>query len=88
MSKVKLLIEIDEPVYEALKIRAEKKEYPCCTENAYFIQMVLNGIPITDDCISREGLKKDLASYDREFAPDWVLNRIDNAPTYEKESKT
>ena len=35
------------------------------------------------DLISREALKKDLASYDREFAPDWVLNCIDNAPTVE-----
>lgn len=34
-----------------------------------------------NDLISREALKKEIASYDREFAPDWVLNRIDNAPT-------
>ena len=37
----------------------------------------------TGDLISREALKKDLASYDKEFAPDWVLNCIDNAPTVE-----
>lgn len=35
------------------------------------------------DLISREALKKDLASYDREFAPDWVLNLINNAPPVE-----
>ena len=33
--------------------------------------------------IDAEALKKDLASYDREFTPDWVLNCIDNAPTVE-----
>ena len=37
----------------------------------------------TGDLISREALKKDLASYDKEFAPDCVLNCIDNAPTVE-----
>ena len=88
MSKVKLLIEIDEPVYIALKMKAEQKEPVCCTENAYLIQMVLNGIPITDDCISRDALKKDIETYDRAFAPDWVISKINNAPTYEKESKT
>lgn len=36
-----------------------------------------------DDLISRKDLKKDLASYDKEFAPDWVLNCIDKAPTVE-----
>lgn len=44
-------------------------------------------IPITDDCISRDALKKDIETYDREFAPDWVISKIDNAPTYKKESK-
>lgn len=28
-----------------------------------------------------DALKEDLVSYDREFVPVWVLNRIDNAPT-------
>lgn len=35
------------------------------------------------DLISRKTLKEDLASYDKEFAPDWVLNCIDSAPTVE-----
>ena len=48
--------------------------------------IVINTIPqlhYKGDLISRSALKKDLASYDKEFAPDWVLNCIDNAPTGE-----
>lgn len=32
-----------------------------------------------------DALKEDLVSYDREFVPVWVLNRIDNAPTVDFE---
>lgn len=37
----------------------------------------------TGDCISRKALKEEIASYEREFAPDWVLNLINNAPPVE-----
>lgn len=84
MSKVKLLIEIDEHTIEEMNasllfsVRVQDE----------LAEVIKNGIPITDDCISRDALKKDIETYDRAFAPDWVISKIDNAPTYEKESKT
>ena len=59
MSKIKLVIEIDEPVYHSVLERVKRLEVPCCTENAYFMQAIANGTPITEgDLISRSALRK------------------------------
>lgn len=81
MSKIKLLIEVDEYIYELAKDRQDK--FPQLLNIA-----VANGIPYnpSDDCISREALKKDF-ELGHELGDmiyvGRVLDIIDNAPTVE-----
>ena len=86
MSKIKLLVEIDEEDYGDFcdwfeNIPSSVDGLPCI--KGKFNQALYDAKPYDDsgDLISREALKAAITSYAREFAPDWVLNLIDNAPT-------
>ena len=56
MSKVKLLIEIEEPVYSWIKNAFSGDE-----EKRFLLETIANGKVITDDCISRNALKNEYA---------------------------
>lgn len=88
--KVKLIIEVDEKYYEACK-DAVKDGFPSQLD-----EDIANGIPITDDCISRSALKSEIANLvvggekainNAGYGNFWIngLNSavrcIDNAPT-------
>ena len=83
-----LIIKIDDDIAKGIRGENECEVEPreiVRSFQATIADAIKNGTPVSTDgdLISREALKKDLASYDREFAPDWVLNCIDNAPTVE-----
>ena len=84
---MKLMIEIDEKRFEEIKqIANAQSELTEKTE----AQIIANGTPITDDCISREALKKVICDTDFDFG-DYYDNTeiireraceiIDNTPT-------
>ena len=62
--KIKLLVEVDKPVYHSVLERVKKLEVPCCTENAYYMQAIANGTPITEgDLISRSELLDSIQKF-------------------------
>ena len=92
MSKIKLVIEIDEEMYQFLK------ETNLPRQSIY--KTVANGTPITEgDMISREGMKKMVDGWlnmDKYYHPyskektiptDEVYDLIDNAPTVAERPK-
>ena len=83
MSKIKLLVEIDEDEYKIRKEMAKDGFDSAVT------QMIVNGTPYnpSGDCISREALKKEICvntpiSVDETWEQlyDSVVKAIDNAP--------
>ena len=88
---MKLIIEIPDKVVKAIQ-NGLNYRYDILTA-------IANGIPITDDMISREGMRKMVAGWllkDAYYHPyskgktiptDEVYDLIDNAPTYGKESE-
>ncbi len=88
--KVKRIIELEESIYKGITDgkKADKSVEPREIVRSFQVTIadaIADSNPYDDsgDLISREALKEDLVSYDREFVPVWVLNRIDNAPTVE-----
>ena len=77
MSKIKLVVEIDERIMKHIKA----KNVPL-SEFDDVCQAVENGTPITDDMISREALKKELHKYVG-LTPEDMEDIINNAPTVE-----
>lgn len=77
MSKIKLLVEIDENKYKQITEMPNTYASEVC-------EVIRNGTPYnpTGDCISREALKKEM---DRPFWEKWewayICKAIDNAPT-------
>lgn len=88
--KVKLIIEIGEMEYNLCKECAKSENYSAIT------RIITNGIIITDDMISREGMKKMVDGWlnmDKYYHPyskgktiptDEVYDLIDTAPTIGK----
>ena len=92
MSKVRLMIEIDEKILTHIKVRGYLK----CDEIDNVRFALKYGTPITDDMISRSALKSEL-ELSKYIVPNDVsrllnseINRcieaVDNAPKYGKEN--
>ena len=84
MSKIKLVIEIPEQAYRFILQHGIKDTHE-------IDEIIANGTPITDDCISRSELLKHTEGGDYDgcggFTPEYVrVEHIKNAPTIEKEN--
>lgn len=79
---MKLMIDIPLDLYE----RCKRGDYELFDDSAR-IMVIAQGTPITDDCISREWLKRAFPYTDEWYKSRVVAQVIDNAPTIGDEEK-
>ena len=79
---MKLIIELSQKDYDDIKNSNTIKNHLNSIDWA-----VRNGTPITDDCISREWLKRAFPYTDEWYKSRVVAQVIDNAPTIGDEEK-
>ena len=87
---MKLMIDVTDEEY---KLLSEMSEQEKANELSYYERIIANGTPITDDCISREALKKAVEEvYDDtldgivKYGIEKAYNTIDSVPTIGKEN--
>lgn len=76
---MKVMVDILDDEYNTLSNMSEKEKV---NELSYYERIIANGIPITDDCISREYVLNKLDTTELCLTDDWEVARhiVEDAP--------